>query len=523
MKFLSHISLGQRLTLGFGVVLTLLACVAVQSLVSIRSLNLALQDVVVTGGARSAAVTQMERSADAFMSSLRNLRGAELSQGEALMKIVRDRWQTYSASEKALQQALPMENAEVSAMVAAVRQHALESFSIIQQGEKEGEGRGETAVFFAISIAVTQDAESLSTRFDAWSDALVALATWANNGKQKAADQATTQANAQQWLVLGASLAALLFGAFTSWRITRDVTRGFSNAVTATEQLARHDLSCPIDTQFTGELGILARSLEGMRLAQRDLAMGVRSACDDIAYASAEIAQGSQDLSGRAERAATNTHGAINALDLLHTSVDQSAQSAQSANALATEAQSAASRGDHVVGQAVATMDEIDAASRKIADITSIIDGIAFQTNILALNAAVEAARAGEQGRGFAVVASEVRNLAHRSATAAREIKDLIEATLERVVAGSEHVKRAGSATTEIMASVQRVSATIASISGEATQQRQGIGQANASVRELDEGAQQNAALAEQSAAAASSMQSQADRLKKLVEQFKFA
>jgi methyl-accepting chemotaxis protein len=172
------------------------------------------------------------------------------------------------------------------------------------------------------------------------------------------------------------------------------------------------------------------------------------------------------------------------------------------------------------VAQAVATMGQIDVASRQIADITTIIDGIAFQTNILALNAAVEAARAGEQGRGFAVVAAEVRSLAQRSAKAAREIKALIDTSLERVASGSEHVKRAGGATDQIMAAVQRVSGMIGTISDEAGQQRDGIGLAHQSVNQLDQVAQQNAALAEQSAAAAASLQEQAQRLSQLVSRF---
>jgi methyl-accepting chemotaxis protein len=523
MNFFSQLRLGRRLALGFGVVLVLLVCVAVQSLVGLRSLNVTLQEVVVTGGARSAAVAEMERSAHGFMASLRNLRGAELAQGEALMKIVRSQWQAYLAAEQAVATALPADDATVTALIAEADKRAQDSYNVITLGEKDGAGRGDTAVFFSISNLITQDAEGLNARFKAWEAALIALSAWEDQYEAAAATRATSAADQQEWLVVAASGLALLFGIFTAWRITRDVSNGFASVVRSTERLARHDLSQPVDTDLAGELGLLAGSLESMRLAQLELATGVRAACDDIATASAEIAQGSQDLSNRAERTAANMHGAIDALDHLNASVDQSAQSAQSANSLASEAQSAASRGDHVVGQAVTTMDEIDAASRKIADITAIIDGIAFQTNILALNAAVEAARAGEQGRGFAVVASEVRSLAQRSATAAREIKGLIEATLEKVSSGSEHVKRAGGATTEIMASVQRVSATIASISDETSHQRQGIGQANTSVKELDVGAQQNAALADESAAAASSLQAQAARLKQLVERFKLA
>ncbi|HEY9095974.1 MAG TPA: methyl-accepting chemotaxis protein [Hydrogenophaga sp.] len=523
MQFLSQLRVGQRLALGYSVVLILMVGLAAQAVMGLRSLNQTLQEVVVEGGARSAAVIRMERDAHGFMASMRNLRGAELSQGEALMGVVRGQWQAYLKAEEAVSETMANRDPKVVALLSEAHARAEASYSVITQGEKEGEGRGDTAVFFAISNAITQDSNLLESRFKVWSEALVALAAWEDQSKAAAASDAAAAADRQEWLLAGVSLAALVFGILTAWQITRDVTRGFSNAVTATERLAQHDLSQVVETRFSGELGLLARSLESMRVAQRELAMGVRSACEDIATASSEIAQGSSDLSGRAELTAANMHGAIDALETLNSSVDQSDESAQSANALATEAQSAASRGDHVVGQAVATMQEIDAASRKIADITAIIDGIAFQTNILALNAAVEAARAGEQGRGFAVVAAEVRGLAQRSATAAREIKTLIEATLQKVASGSDHVKRAGGATTEIMASVQRVSATIAAISSETAQQRLGIVQANSSVKELDQGAQQNAALAEESAAAASSLQAQAARLKQLVERFKVA
>ena len=521
MNFFSQRRLGQRLAWGFGTVLALLLGIAALSLIGIQDLNRTLQEVVIQGGHRTAAVVGMERSAHRFMSSLRDLRGSELSESESLMKRLRGDWDSYLSAEKTAKESLPVDDASVVALFDQMGQRARAVHEVVLLGEKESGGRGEPAVFFAISNALGQDTAAWNGKYRQWSEALVALSAWDDRAKEASVAQASGTADEAQKVVVAGSLIALLFGALTGWRITRDVARGFSATVQATERMARHDLSVPVETGFNGELGVLARSLELMRVAQHELALGVRQACGGIATASAEIAQGSQDLSGRAEMAAANMHGAIDALTQLNASVDQSAQSAQSANALAAEAQTAATRGDHVVGQAVATMNEIDAASRQIADITAIIDGIAFQTNILALNAAVEAARAGEQGRGFAVVAAEVRSLAQRSATAAREIKALIEATLDKVASGSEHVKRAGGATHEIMTSVQRVSATIASITGETAQQRQGIGQANASVSELDQGAQQNAALAEQSAAAAMSLQDQAQRLKTLVERFR--
>ncbi|WP_168708609.1 methyl-accepting chemotaxis protein [Hydrogenophaga sp. PAMC20947] len=521
MKFLSHLRLGHRLAFGFGVVLVLLLAIAALALGGMRTLNQSLQDVAIRGGQQTAAVMEMERSANRFMATLRGIRGAELSEGEATMKLARAHWQDFQAARKAAGDLIPAGDASVQPMLAAVDAQARMVHELIPLGEKAAEGRGDTAAFFSMSLMLSSESEKWVKRHRDWSDALVAVSVWNTAAEQASVALAVAEATTQRNLVIAGCGLALLFGVFTAWRITQDVTQGFSATVEATERMARHDLSVPVDTHFKGELGVLAKALESMRLAQHDLASGVRQACDDIALASAEIAQGSQDLSGRAELAATNMQGAIGALSELDMSVDQASQSAQSANSLAADAQSAATRGDHVVGQAVATMNEIDAASRQIADITAIIDGIAFQTNILALNAAVEAARAGEQGRGFAVVAAEVRSLAQRSATAAREIRGLIEATLEKVVTGSEHVKRAGSATSEIMVSVQRVSSTIESIAAEGAQQRHGIGQAKSSVNDLDRGAQQDAALAEESAAAASSLRDQADRLKGLVERFK--
>jgi methyl-accepting chemotaxis protein len=249
----------------------------------------------------------------------------------------------------------------------------------------------------------------------------------------------------------------------------------------------------------------------------------VRSSADSIRTASAEIASGNLDLSQRTEQAASSLQQTASSMEEFTASVRQSADSAQQANQLAGAAAEIAQRGGSVVSQVVSTMDEINTSSRKIADIIGTIDGIAFQTNILALNAAVEAARAGEQGRGFAVVASEVRSLAQRSAAAAREIKALIGASVEKVESGSKLVADAGSTMGEIVASVQRVSDIIAEISAAASEQRDGIGQVNGAVSSLDHMTQQNAALVEQSTAAAESLKEQAARLGEVVGRFTLA
>jgi methyl-accepting chemotaxis protein len=249
----------------------------------------------------------------------------------------------------------------------------------------------------------------------------------------------------------------------------------------------------------------------------------VQGSASNIQVASSEIATGNQDLSSRTEQTASNLQQAASSMEQLTGTVKQSADSARHANQLAASAAEVAARGGSVVAQVVATMDEINTSSRKIADIIGVIDGIAFQTNILALNAAVEAARAGEQGRGFAVVASEVRSLAQRSAEAAKEIKGLIGASVDRVESGSKLVANAGSTMSEIVASVQRVSDIIGEITAASAEQSDGISQVNTSVTQLDQMTQQNAALVEQSAAAAESLRDQAEKLASVVGAFRLA
>jgi methyl-accepting chemotaxis protein len=319
-------------------------------------------------------------------------------------------------------------------------------------------------------------------------------------------------------VLLGASLAVGVAMAFV---ITRSVTVPLHEAVGSARVIAASDLSQPVDSQRKDELGELLRAIGQMQGALRGLVSQVRNSTDSIGTASAEIAVGSQDLSARTEQTASNLEQTASAMEQITATVRQSTESAHHANQLAASATEVAVRGGAAVAQVVATMEDINASSKKISDIIGVIDGIAFQTNILALNAAVEAARAGEQGRGFAVVASEVRSLAGRSADAAKEIKSLIGASVEKVEGGSRLVTDAGKTMTEIVNSVKRVSDIIGEITAASGEQSQGISEINGAVAQLDQMTQQNAALVEESTAAAESLKEQAVRLAEVVGTFK--
>ncbi|MFL6627493.1 MAG: methyl-accepting chemotaxis protein, partial [Vitreoscilla sp.] len=349
----------------------------------------------------------------------------------------------------------------------------------------------------------------------------------AEAGKKIAADSAAASADAAAQahraslvsivLMLVAGAAGIGVGVLFSRRITRPV----DDAVSVAEAIAGGDLTRHVPLVGRDEIAQLLKALGRMQGSLAGLVSDVRSNSQSVATASSQISQGANDLSVRTEEQASALQQAAASMEQLGSTVRQNAENAQSANQLALGASTVARKGGDVVGEVVETMKGINDSSRRIVDIIAVIDGIAFQTNILALNAAVEAARAGEQGRGFAVVAGEVRLLAQRSSDAAREIKTLIAASVERVEHGTHLVDRAGETMTEIVTSIARVTDIMGEISAASTEQSSGVGQIGDAIAQMDQATQQNAALVEESAAAAESLKEQAHQLVGTVSVFK--
>ncbi|SHG41226.1 methyl-accepting chemotaxis protein [Massilia sp. CF038] len=321
--------------------------------------------------------------------------------------------------------------------------------------------------------------------------------------------------------LFGILLVTVVVGALIMVWLVRSITQPLNEAVDIARVVASGDLSTEINVSGTDEIGVLLKSLKEMHDNLADVVGKVRAGTDAIALASAEIAQGNNDLSARTEEQASSLEETAASMEELTVTVKRNGDSANQASELAGDASGVAVRGGDAVAQVIHTMGSINESSRKIVDIIGVIDGIAFQTNILALNAAVEAARAGEQGRGFAVVASEVRNLAQRSAAAAKEIKELIGDSVDKVETGSRLVGQAGTTMDEVVSSVKRVTAIIAEIAVASGEQNEGIAQINEAVVQMDAVTQQNAALVEQAAAAAEAMQQQAISLAQAVSVFK--
>jgi methyl-accepting chemotaxis protein len=338
---------------------------------------------------------------------------------------------------------------------------------------------------------------------------------------QEAAANVSHTVTSSSTLMLAVAAVAAACGLMLAWMLTRSITRPLSDAVQVARAVSTGDLSTTIRPVGRDEPAELLHALKAMTESLATLVGTVRQASDSIAIGSGQIATGNADLSQRTEEQASNLQQTAASMDQLSSAVRHNADTARDASQLAREASAAAAQGGEVVGQVVRTMDEINTKSGRIADIIGVIDGIAFQTNLLALNAAVEAARAGEQGRGFAVVAGEVRSLAQRSAQAAREIKALIGNSADSVQAGATLVEQAGRTMQEIVGRVQRVSELIDHISTACAEQTGGLGQINDAVSQLDTVTQQNAALVEQSAAAAESLDQQARRLVQSVSVFR--
>jgi methyl-accepting chemotaxis protein len=449
-----------------------------------------------------------------------------LQMGQALRNIVldpsnRNAYDNFAGAEKAYDKAY----AEVARLAGDTPvASALKELATLRETQAQRQKRVLTLVGTDVDAAML----SLNTEeTPAWRALRGKLLAQVEASRTLSSDtHARTRERASRMTLLTVALALLAVGVSVAmfWLLRRTVNAelGGDPAVArdALRRIADGDLSTAAATgSGQGLMGELGRTREQLR----SLVAQVHDSTDGINTASAEIATGNRDLSIRTEQTASNLQQAASSMEQLTGTVRDSAEAAQQANVLARSAAEVAQRGGNVVAQVVSTMDEISASSHKIADIIGTIDGIAFQTNILALNAAVEAARAGEQGRGFAVVASEVRSLAQRSAAAAREIKTLIGASVEKVESGSRLVGDAGATMGEIVASVQRVSDIIGEITTASRHQSEGIGAVNGAVGQLDQMTQQNAALVEQSAAAAESLKEQARRLSEVVGTFRLS
>jgi methyl-accepting chemotaxis protein len=517
------LSLATRLSVGFSSILLLLVAVAATGAYSMRALGQQVQTIVQVNNVKTEVANELMSSMDNLAIQARSVAlfanletDLDGKQAEAGVKLAQAAEQRYLGTEKKLAALLAGPNSSdaeraLLAEVAAAAQLALPAVrTAVQQGSDR---ETEAAVLTLVNQVRPEEA-----RMRLKVDELVALQRKLTDETNAAMASLERKA---QLIAITLVVFALVLGGGIGWGITRSVTQPIGRAVVVAERIARGDLTSEIEVRIHDETGRLLEAIRAMQERLRALVGGIRQAADSIQTASSEVAMGNQDLSQRTEQAAGSLQQTAQSMAHLTSIVMRGADSAKQANQLASTAATVAARGGSVVAEVVTTMDEINASSKRIADIIGVIDGIAFQTNILALNAAVEAARAGEQGRGFAVVASEVRSLAGRSAEAAREIKGLIGASVERVARGARLVNDAGSAMKDIVGSVQQVNDTIGEITAAASSQSAGISQINTSIATLDQMTQQNSALVEQSAAAAESLKEQAAQLARVVSTFK--
>ena len=514
MIALNDLKIGTRLTLGFGVLIAFLILISVVAITRVISINATTESIVNERYAKIAQINEIERR---ILEQTRALSSALLEQDfpedarndllsvKASSKEFEAKFNHFKASiqtEKG--RALLKDIESARAQFAAQRDNVLKLLA----GNEANSAR----------IALIKDLRGPQL---AYQNAIHAMSAYQNDSMVKDAQEAKSAGQFAIALTIGLAALATLASAAIGWFISRSITKPIELAVSIAETVAAGDLTSDFRVHGRDETGQLLKALLNMNSSLANVVATVRNSSDSIATGSSEIATGNADLSQRTEQQASSLQQTAASMEQLNATVTQNADAARQADQLAAAARSVASKGGDMVDQVVRTMDDITTSSRKIADIISVIDGIAFQTNILALNAAVEAARAGEQGRGFAVVATEVRNLAHRSAEAAKEIKSLIGASVERVEAGSRLVSDAGSTMSDIVAQVKRVSDLIGEISAATLEQTSGIGQVSQAVSQLDQVTQQNAALVEESAAAAESLRQQAGKLVEAVSVFK--
>ncbi|MDE2369982.1 MAG: MCP four helix bundle domain-containing protein [Burkholderiales bacterium] len=516
VNFIRNIGIGARLGAGFAILVALLLLQTLASLSSIRTLDATVRDAVGDRYAKVVLADEIERNANVQATELRNaiIAARDADEAKASLGRVRDagaanddRMRRLASLIHSLRgQELFKQLEQTRAAYAAERGAVVK---LIESGQAD--------------VAGPRLLKELRPKQQAFFEATHALSAFQDRLMKDGAAQAEADSHAAVVLTLVLITVAVLLAALLGWWLTRSITAPIREAMQVAETVAAGDLTVRVEVTGKDEPARLLHSLRQMTANLVDIVGQVQRSSDNIATGSAQIAGGNADLSQRTEEQASNLEQTAASMEQLTATVKQNSATARQATQLADSASAAASQGGEVVGRVVGTMDDIAASSKRMSDIIGVIDGIAFQTNILALNAAVEAARAGEQGRGFAVVASEVRSLAQRSAEAAREIKTLIGQSVEKVEAGSRLVGEAGQAMQAIVVQVRRVNDLIGEISSASLEQTQGISQVGAAIQQLDQVTQQNAALVEESAAAADSLKSRASELATVVGRFRLA
>ncbi|MES2150059.1 MAG: methyl-accepting chemotaxis protein [Pseudomonadota bacterium] len=506
-------SIGQRLAVGFGVVIALLVMLAGLSYLRISSLNQEVANMVKTRYPKTVVANGIKADVSEATRSMLNVL-IMTDPGQVKKELDNIAARNASATAAITELAKNTDDArgqDILKALATIRDKFIPSqaafVALINEDKKD-----DAMVKFMFSLRPQQ------TKYFEQLDKFVAFQ---HEVMLQAGEEASALSTRTQFLILVLTLVASAISLAVAFLATRSITGPLDEAVVIAQRVADGDLTSVIEVDSNDETGQMMDALKHMNTSLIRIVAEVRAGTESIATASGQIASGNLNLSARTEQQATSLGHTSGAMRELTTTVQQNADNARQANQLAAKASEVAVRGGSVVSHVIETMGSITASSKKIVDIIGVIDGIAFQTNILALNAAVEAARAGEQGRGFAVVASEVRNLAQRSAAAAKEIKILIGDSVDKVREGSNLVEQAGVTMEEVVASVRRVTDIMGEITSASQEQSAGIAQVNTTILEMDETTQQNAALVEQAAAAAASMQDQAASLARVVSVFK--
>ncbi|GAA6121436.1 methyl-accepting chemotaxis protein [Acidovorax sp. FG27] len=508
---MNNLTVGRRLALAFGAVLTITALMAALGVWQLAAVGRHAEKLTTTDNDRSDAAAQWRQTIE--LNWIRT-RAAALDSDPSRMAM----WQqemdkTSEETAKARKKVVDLIASDEGRRLVAAIDAAREAYRGPRSDLLKRRAAGED-----VSVALDREIRPLA---EAYTAALSALEARQDMLYAQSRDQAQRTITEGQVLLIVGGVIAVFLGAIGAVALSRSITGPLAQAARRAGDIAGGDLTQPIESSGRDEAAALLQALADMQDSLVRVVSGVRSNADSVATASAEISQGNNDLSARTEQQASALEETAASMEELSSTVQQNAENARQANQLAVSASTVAVEGGGVVSEVVDTMREINESSRKIADIIGVIDGIAFQTNILALNAAVEAARAGEQGRGFAVVASEVRNLAQRSADAAKEIKLLITASVERVEAGSQLADKAGATMNEVVAAIRRVTDIMGEISAASREQSAGVGQIGEAITQMDQATQQNAALVEESAAAAGSLKTQSAQLVEAVAVFR--